>query len=500
MAAQQIAFAETLRAMKLAIRRNRAASPASSSSDSGDDDGLHTHTNRGHKLKRSTRYAKTGRLDTTGGQQAWKRKVQHAGHERYVVNKRPKLYDEDGDVVDPQDLPSDLEEEDQHLYGEPIRENAFGGVRLEALLRPLTSAAELPEHPSLREAYTSKALTQMCDDAADMVRREKAALWKAKRLLQRFRGDGGWMACGKFETEQDDLLLQDEQAEGGASTLPSIVETELSAMPRPEEAAEGVHDKGELSEQDETGGDAMNGVEGHDHFADTLARTEQAEGYQNGQFEGHEHDLQPAENANGEHAQDQAPHPAIAELRDKDDSDSRSSTSNPSAPSHAMTTRARARSPPPATSPSPSPSDSASIPSVHPWFIASTSCLPDRDLGLPPQEAEETRRLLMLYVQKQENIVRQLGTLYESLQRADRLRRETFRACKAEGHMVPDGKGGVMTEMSDGEDWYDPEDWGLTARDLKDGKLEKGKDEVEDVAEEEGRRVGGRRRRVVGKG
>lgn len=106
----------------------------------------------------------------------------------------------------------------------------------------------------------------------------------------------------------------------------------------------------------------------------------------------------------------------------------------------------------------------------------------------------------MLYVQKQENIVRQLSTLYDGLQRADRLRWETYRACKAEGHMVPDGKGGVVTEMSDGEDWYDAEDWGLTARDLKDGKLEKGKDEVEDVAEEEGRRVGGRRRRVVGKG
>ncbi|KAI7229742.1 hypothetical protein KC352_g15405, partial [Hortaea werneckii] len=192
MAAQQIAFAETLRAMKLAIKRNRAASPYSASSDSDSDDGLHTHTNRGNKLNRSARYAKSGRLDTTGGQ-PWKRKVHHAGHDRYIVNKKPKLYDEDGDVIDPQDLPSDVDDEDVHLYGEPVKEDAFaGGTRLEQLLRPLTSAAELPDHPALSEAYTSRALTRMCQDAAEMVRREKATLWKAKRLLQRLRGDGGW--------------------------------------------------------------------------------------------------------------------------------------------------------------------------------------------------------------------------------------------------------------------------------------------------------------------
>ncbi|KAI6913857.1 hypothetical protein KC348_g12375, partial [Hortaea werneckii] len=122
-------------------------------------------------------------------------------------------------------------------------------------------------------------------------------------------------------------------------------------------------------------------------------------------------------------------------------------------------------------------------------------------LGLPATEAEETRRILLLYIQKQENILRQLEQLFSGLQRAERLRTEYWRACKAEGHMVPDGRGGVVTEMSDGEDWYDPVDWGLTARELNaEGQLEKGKDEVEDVAEEEGRRVGGRRRRVVGKG
>jgi len=59
----------------------------------------------------------------------------------------------------------------------------------------------------------------------------------------------------------------------------------------------------------------------------------------------------------------------------------------------------------------------------------------------------------------------------------------------------------MRTEMSDGEDWVDIEGLGLGKADVKmqkDGNygLEKGKDEVEDV-EEEGRRVGGRRRRVA---
>ncbi|KAI4217886.1 MAG: hypothetical protein L6R40_008816 [Gallowayella cf. fulva] len=175
------------------------------------------------------------------------------------------------------------------------------------------------------------------------------------------------------------------------------------------------------------------------------------------------------------------------------------STNTPTVPSHSMTTRARARSPQTPPSPSPTPSDSASIPTIHPWFLAPETSLPDRDLGLPVQEAEETRRLLLLYVQKQEHVVRQLQTLYNGLQRADRLRREVYRASKAEAHLKDDGKGNVVTEMSDGEDWYDVEDWGLGKGELKVQKdgllgLEKGKDEVED-AEEEGRR-GGRRRRV----
>ena len=171
-----------------------------------------------------------------------------------------------------------------------------------------------------------------------------------------------------------------------------------------------------------------------------------------------------------------------------------------------MTTRARARSPRQSRTPSPTPSDSASVPPIHPWFLVPPSVLPDRDLGLPANEAIEVRRNLLLYVQKQGLIVRQLSALYDGLQRADRLRKAIWDAAKAEAHVRDDGKGNAVTEMSDGEDWYDIEDLGLARHELKLGRdgtwgLEKGKDEVEDLAgvEEEGfgRRGGGRRRRAV---
>jgi hypothetical protein len=112
-------------------------------------------------------------------------------------------------------------------------------------------------------------------------------------------------------------------------------------------------------------------------------------------------------------------------------------------------------------------------------------------LGLPALEAEDTRKLLLLYVQKQEQICRSLEELCSGLQKADRLRMWVYRSAKAEGHVVYDGKGNAVTEMSDGEDWYDVKDWGMDEWEV----LEKGKDEVEDV-EEERRGRAGRGRRV----
>lgn len=109
---------------------------------------------------------------------------------------------------------------------------------------------------------------------------------------------------------------------------------------------------------------------------------------------------------------------------------------------------------------------------IHPMFVTPESVRPDRDLGLPEQESEDIRRLLQLYVQKQEEICRGTKRLYDGLLKADRYRKTVLKWAKAEAHCGPN------RDMSDGEDWYDKEEWGL-ADDLKKGQDE----EEEDTAQ-----------------
>lgn len=107
---------------------------------------------------------------------------------------------------------------------------------------------------------------------------------------------------------------------------------------------------------------------------------------------------------------------------------------------------------------------------IHPYFLVPQSSIPDRDLGLPYSEAEEVRRLLQLYIQKQEEVCRGAQKVYDGLLRSNRYRRLVMNWAKSEAHV------GVNRDMSDGEDWYDKEEWGL------DEDLKKGEDEQEEDA------------------
>lgn len=97
--------------------------------------------------------------------------------------------------------------------------------------------------------------------------------------------------------------------------------------------------------------------------------------------------------------------------------------------------------------------------------------------GLPPEEAQETRRLLAAYIQRQEESVRGYEAVFAKLVRAQSLRDEVWEMCKADGH---------VGQMSDGEDWIDYEQWNLQPSDLRKGKFEE-----EDTTEETG--YGGKR-------
>ncbi|KXS95701.1 hypothetical protein AC578_843 [Pseudocercospora eumusae] len=512
MARQEALIKETIRGLKLAMKRRP-------SNDSGSDSetGIPHHTNRGNKMKRCASFVQQGCLDDTG-RLTYRRKANHAGYSRYVISTKPPLLDDDGDVYSPTE--SDHEAE---RYGEPARDDPFAEVQLEQLLRPLTTPAELENHPSLSIPYKSKALTQMAEESLDMLRRERASLWKAKRLLQRLRGDSDWVNCEIFETDYDRSLLpdSDQASVGDQSAVPSIITDQpmLDIEPPPiqplengtSESEDAMHPEKQAHPEQQEQGEAMEGVETNDVAGEgeTAAISSHESTGNHGvakEQESHAHipsgeggDPPPPVPTKGDPDRSaeqngfvtQAPNPAIADLAEREANSETASQSNGGS-THAMMTRRRARSPAERSdrTPSPSPSDSASAPVVHPWFVPPSSSLADRDMGLPAHEAEETRKLLFQYVQKQEQIVRSLESLHAGLQKADRLRHDVYRGCKAEGHLVPDGKGNMVTEMSDGEDWYDVADWGMQPWEV----LEKGKDEVEDVEEERGRRPGRGRR------
>ena len=489
MASQQVQFAETIRAMKIALKRK--------ADDSASDTEIRAHTNRGHKLQRGAKYMHSGRRLTDLGL-GYRKKVEHAGYTRYAIARNPPLYDVDGDPFDP--TVSDDERE-----AEPIEEDAFAGVQLEYLLRPLTAASELPDHPSLSVPYKSKALTQMAAEAQQMLRREENLLWKAKRLLRRFRGDADWVPGDAFETEQDDLMLlpNEKSVEGAESAVTSVQGGMMDIV--------GDSNGMENGDQEATGTEHVRGVDAMDMALQQAAaeaeKTARAAEAVTATTEQNDAELSKDIDNNAGDEQSKpldedsttlGPAADAPNTTDNQEAASEHTSNSGKETKHAMTTRARARSPQLSRSPSPTPSDSASL-EIHPWFLVPPTSLPDPNLGLPEKEAEETRRLLILYTQKQEQVVRNLSTLYTGLAKADRLRRNVLNACRAEGHVRPDGKGGAVTEMSDGEDWYDVEALGLDRGSLKNlgggvWGLEKGKDEVEDV-EEEGRR-GGRRRRV----
>ena len=131
-----------------------------------------------------------------------------------------------------------------------------------------------------------------------------------------------------------------------------------------------------------------------------------------------------------------------------------------------------------ATSRSESPEDWVPPP-IHPLFLIPPSTKPDPDFGLPMTEAQETRSLLTAYVQKQEEVCRGAEKLYEGLLLADRQRKTVLKWCKAEGH---------VGEMSDGEDWYDKEEWGIED-DLRKGHAEEEEDTVIQGKKTRGRRA-----------
>ncbi|KAL8971617.1 MAG: hypothetical protein Q9183_000963 [Haloplaca sp. 2 TL-2023] len=496
--------------------------------------------------------------------------IEHAGFHRDIISQIPKRYDVNGD-----ELEDDEEDEDADAIA--AEANPYSGVALHELLAPLTSAADLPNHPSLSVPYASSIITDMTQQACEMLQRERNIIRGAKQLLTKLRGDDTWIPCSSLNSDLDDTIFdttrvyqaitrlrssskstkKDPKRPAGDNSLASLgdgtaervtanqtlkrymesqratatspqkFDEQLEAREplRPTPATPGAKGLGITQEDKELAN--LAGSERHAEAADqeyvnvqeekggtlaellgekrkdpsdVLTNVDNNQDSANGNL-----DTRPdekgsveteviavtdfiKEEAQAQQQQERAANsaagvvaPGLQIVRAKNASDgttaatleddvmdveeARPSNEDTQPNGHRMRTRAQAQAVSDNMAPyrTPSASDvSSELPTVHPLFLTPRGAYPDRDFGLPPEEAEATRRILMSYVQKQEEVCRGAEKLYDGFLRVERMKQHVDESCKHEAH---------IGEMSDGEDWYDKEKWGLT-EDLRKGRDE----------------------------
>jgi hypothetical protein len=250
----------------------------------------------------------------------------------------------------------------------------------------LTSAADLPTHPALSLAYTSRHLTDLANETGALSRKEQITIARAKTLFVKLVGDSSFapaalaeMSSAPFHNSWTNGSARHQRNGGEDDTHDATASTADVDM-----------------EDAQANGAQSNGTNGDLHAQEpngTLPSTN-----------GTPHDADGPKIAEGEDAPDDASDTASQQT-------------------HRMTTRARAHA---ASTPSP-PQSPNGINAIHPLFAFSADSIPDRDLGLPTSEAEETRMLLMAYVQKQEEVARATADLYRGLLQADRMRQDVFK-------------------------------------------------------------------------
>lgn len=413
------------------------------------------------------------------------------------------MIDEDGYEVDSEDD----DERAQSAIAAAAESDPYADVKIESgynrfslkkftdiltpgLLAPLTAASALPDHPTLSKPFKSKTLTELTRQAREMVQKERASLWSIKHLLTRLSGDNTWIPCESVEEDNDINLIYDDEPEKsrdnllerlsskdevGHLSIGTSQELTMSSGPTVDASTNAVNEISGAStvnpapEYDTAAEDTlMSDVKPH-VVQETVSASTVSGNVSN-------EDSKPLENERIEadketdslqlNIVDGNPDNGISEdvdvvAEDQDDVP---------APTRMRTrAQAQAKSDNTATSRTQSATPDSIIEYIHPYFLAPLKSHPDRDLGLPPHEAEETRRLLQLYIQKQEEVCRGAERVYNDLLRANRYRNLVMKWAKAEAHV------GVNRDMSDGEDWYDKEEWGLT-EDLKKGQDEEEED------------------------
>lgn len=370
------------------------------------------------------------------------------------------------------------------------------------ILAPLTASTALPTHSTLSKPFVSKTLTNLVSQSCELTRRENQSLWRIRHLWTSLCGDGTWMPCGLMVGPNDVNLYNEDYV---ARQLQSLAEASFAEASPPEawngdargNHAESAHDavgsgggrpEGSRHNVDvpmmDAGRVGINDGRSR-HEAATVFKGVNGEYQYNARQEDERASARPSGHEKGVYA---------ANKPNREDNGIDEGTNEKGAESHVedergdavmkdaeATTDLRFE---PRRSGEQSRSATSEAPEhmfIHPMFATPAGARPDRNLGLPEHEAEDIRRLLALYVQKQEEICRGATRLHHGLLKAERLRKDVLHWAKAEAHC------GSNRDMSDGEDWYDKEEWGLT-EDLK-----KGQDEEEEDTAATGKKTRNRR-------
>lgn len=315
------------------------------------------------------------------------------------------------------------------------------------VLAPLTATTDLPTHPTLSKPFTSPNLTNLVAQSSAMMRRENSSLWRVRHLFTSLCGDHVWVPCESMVGADDSKLYTDDHV---ALHLLSLSKGTATSAQGPDATAQTPEN---LEHVSATAGDADVPMA---DVGTNNDKSKPSEGHANTESKQETDESSKAENIeNTNLAQDDV---VLGQTMPNGDTNHMTRPNeNEGSTTHASSGVSSGLDP-------------SAQSFVHPMFVPPRGARPDRDLGVPDNEAEDLRRMLNAFVQKQEEVARGSQRLHDGLNRAERLRKDVLHWSKAEAHCGPN------RDMSDGEDWYDKEEWGLT-EDLKKGQ----DDEEEDT-------------------
>ncbi|RNJ61026.1 hypothetical protein D7B24_003437 [Verticillium nonalfalfae] len=422
-----------------------------------------------------------------------RQEVEYAGQQRYIIHRNAPIVDDEGYEVES----DDDDERAQDAIAAAAEFDPYNNVRLEQLLAPLTASTDLPTHPTISKPFVSKTLTGLADQSCDIMRKENKSLWRIKHLFTRLVGDHTWAPCELMLGSDDvGLFANDHFAPLRAQQIQEVAVAQNASEPGAAVANdETILSKTLDSHERSAGGDQTGDLttagtgEGDVSMVDPDETiTENPQDTKDDLEPVPQTDDKPEPDAavaitNGDGAvPNRAGDPPVVQKPSGENSEHVNGTGTGNGNEPAPTTNghldAHADGPPRTSLPhsgltvkANNGSEAMSVVSelleeifIHPLYQSPANAEPDRG-GLSVDEANDMRQLVALYVQKQEEVCRGAEKLHEGLLKADRLRKTVLQWSKAEAHCGPN------RDMSDGEDWYDKEEWGLT-EDLKKGQDE----------------------------